>query len=428
MVLAQHPGLGYTGAMKQLKANEQLPYADAFRAAAIFFVFWGHIAATQHALTWHHLALEEAVPFDGVAMLFVLSGFLLSRPFMNAFLDGRPLPLFGQYFLARALRIYPLYFVCVAVFSMVLILRHAHLAIWDVISHVLLLQGLSASSVQSLSGPLWTMSVDASFYVFLPLLFVAAAIKRPESRERRAARLLAVLATLVVLCVIYRFAAVALFRPGTYELGLVTVSQLPGMLASFMLGVLARYAVDHAKWVRNLSRPSIVLIFALALLCRVLFLVAHTERLHLVHLAHWQSVALLWSLEDPVSAAGAALVLMLVGVSSATSLVHRVLSIRAFTLGAALSYAFYLVHLPVLQSIDRYLPHGSAASVAIELAVSLAVLLPICAVLHVFVERPFLVMKRSLKREHGGGLPDPEARRHQTVAPVSPNVVTARTS
>lgn len=414
--------------MKQLKTNEQLPYADAFRATAIFFVFWGHIAATQHALTWHHLALEEAVPFDGVAMLFVLSGFLLSGPFLNAFLDGRALPLFAQYLLARALRIYPLYFVCVAVFSAVLILQHSPLGIWDVVSHVLLLQGLSASSVQSLSGPLWTMSVDASFYLFLPLLFVAAAIKRPQTREGRAARLLTMIATLIVLCVIYRFAAVVLFKPGTYDLGLVTVSQLPGMLASFMLGVIARYAVDHAQWVRTLSRPSMLIVLALALSCRIVFLAAHTERLHLVHEGHWQSVAFLWSLEDPVSAAGAASLLMLVGISSSTSLVKRVLSIRAFALGAALSYAFYLVHLPVLQSIDKYLPHGSAASVAVELAVSLAILLPICAALHVFVEKPFLRMKRSLKRERGDALPERDVRRHAAAAPVHASVFTTRMS
>lgn len=51
----------------------------------------------------------------GVTLFFVLSGFLLSRPWLRALRNGSEAPAPGRYLAARALRILPLYYLAVAI-------------------------------------------------------------------------------------------------------------------------------------------------------------------------------------------------------------------------------------------------------------------------------------------------------------------------
>jgi len=48
--------------------------------------------------------------FAGVDLFFVLSGFLLSLPFAEASLNGRPAPSKKRYFARRLLRVFPAYY------------------------------------------------------------------------------------------------------------------------------------------------------------------------------------------------------------------------------------------------------------------------------------------------------------------------------
>jgi peptidoglycan/LPS O-acetylase OafA/YrhL len=122
-----------------------------------------------------HLAL-------GVTLFFTLSGFLLYLPFVSAMLEGRRLPSVRTYLGNRALRIVPAYWVILAIVALVLdaaILPNTApgLRIGTLAGQPLLVV-LAASSVQSYApttlflgiGPAWSLSVEAVFYLALPVL------------------------------------------------------------------------------------------------------------------------------------------------------------------------------------------------------------------------------------------------------------------
>ena len=56
-----------------------------------------------------------AILNSGVGVFFVLSGFLIYRPFCEANVAGMPVPDLARYLVRRVLRIYPAYLVCLVI-------------------------------------------------------------------------------------------------------------------------------------------------------------------------------------------------------------------------------------------------------------------------------------------------------------------------
>ena len=120
----------------------------------------------------------------GVTCFFVLSGFLLYRPFADAILSGAALPSVRRYFRHRILRIFPAYWVILAVTGFVLgaamvdpatsqtgfYTSHLHLFALD----ALLLHEYAPSTIGTGIMPAWSLAAEAVFYVLLPLLALAA--------------------------------------------------------------------------------------------------------------------------------------------------------------------------------------------------------------------------------------------------------------
>ncbi|MFN8542803.1 MAG: acyltransferase family protein [Candidatus Binatia bacterium] len=96
-----------------------MPELDALRGLAIALVFGFHAYGIGHGLV--PLPTEVSLPFafvragnTGVSLFFVLSGFLLARPFLAA-ADSGALPSWRDFYARRALRILPMYVLVVAV-------------------------------------------------------------------------------------------------------------------------------------------------------------------------------------------------------------------------------------------------------------------------------------------------------------------------
>ena len=92
--------------------DETFPHVDALRAVGALAVLTTHVgfwsASYQRDGTVGALIARLDV---GVALFFVLSGFLLSRGWLVRALAGRPAPATGHYLWKRALRILPVYVV-----------------------------------------------------------------------------------------------------------------------------------------------------------------------------------------------------------------------------------------------------------------------------------------------------------------------------
>jgi hypothetical protein len=121
----------------------------------------------------------------GVWIFFVVSGFLLYRPFAAAHLargSGVELP---GYALRRVARIYPAYWAVLAFFTFVVPRAVIH-GTDGFLLHVTLTQTYVHTPNPFLVGlpPAWSLVVELSFYVFLPVCAVIGACARRAARSR----------------------------------------------------------------------------------------------------------------------------------------------------------------------------------------------------------------------------------------------------
>src|ERR1700730_4577740 len=101
-------------------SGSRLPALDALRAVGAIAVVATHVgfwtAATADPF-WGGLVARLNV---GVAIFFVLSGFLLFRPFVRSAAGQTPVPDTNRYLVRRAVRILPAYWLAVIVSLIVL--------------------------------------------------------------------------------------------------------------------------------------------------------------------------------------------------------------------------------------------------------------------------------------------------------------------
>ena len=92
------------------------PPIDGLRAFAAIAVLLTHVSIYSGLVAAGGDAARYAQRLEvGVAIFFVISGFVLYRPFLQARLDARELPRVGRYASRRALRIVPAYWLALTV-------------------------------------------------------------------------------------------------------------------------------------------------------------------------------------------------------------------------------------------------------------------------------------------------------------------------
>ena len=110
----------------------------------------------------------------------------------------------------------------------------------DVLTHLFLLHGFFTQYVYSIDSPLWTMGIDAGFYLVLPIVALAL---RPflqgKPRGMRVRAIVLALACLIVASVSYRFIQCSAHPEALYDYPAATVyvRNLFGMVTAFALGL-----------------------------------------------------------------------------------------------------------------------------------------------------------------------------------------------
>jgi peptidoglycan/LPS O-acetylase OafA/YrhL len=317
----------------------------------------------------------------GVQLFFVLSGFLLYRPFVGAVLDGAPRPSLRRYGLRRAARILPAY--AATVLGAFLLLRHLdhpmQVGAGQLPIFLLFAQNQFDATIKHLDPPMWTLAVEVSFYAALPL----AALLAPRlgaSRARQLGLPLAVAAAGAA-CT----AAAARYRwPVTLSTSLLL------HLVEFGAGM----AVATLLHRRRVSRP-----VAAALVLAGATLVLASSWWHALAIGPQQT-------RDMVGDAPGILGLALVVAAIAGA------SWRAAALSrgpvrwlGTVSYGVYLAHFPVIVAVRRtgHWPAGLTSELLLVSAVTLALATASWLVL----ERPAIRWARRVTRPRSAGLPAP---------------------
>jgi peptidoglycan/LPS O-acetylase OafA/YrhL len=187
----------------------KLSGADCTRAAACLAVFAHHISLASSSIRPSPLQrsfadLAERGKF-GVAVFFVLSGFLLSIPFWKACDRGEPVD-FRTYALRRLSRIVPATWLCLVVsfgvdLSYAEYLGNGH--VLRLIAGLLFISDFHWFTLFPVSqnGPLWSLSFEVSSYLMMPLAFVALRRAFPDAMQGWTGRYLWIPVLLLALAV-----------------------------------------------------------------------------------------------------------------------------------------------------------------------------------------------------------------------------------
>jgi peptidoglycan/LPS O-acetylase OafA/YrhL len=155
-----------SAAPSQGVAAARFPCFDGFRAIAALSVLMTHVGFTSGLNGRSSFGAYTARMDIGIAVFFLISGFLLYRPFVAARFAAGPGPGVVPYFWRRALRIIPAYWVALTV--VIFVLGHGprdfkSLTLWYGLAHIYSYEHVIGPIVQS-----WTLATEISFYLFLP--------------------------------------------------------------------------------------------------------------------------------------------------------------------------------------------------------------------------------------------------------------------
>jgi peptidoglycan/LPS O-acetylase OafA/YrhL len=322
---------------------------DGMRALAAFGVLATHVGFN----TGRSLDSGPFAPFIarldfGVTVFFLLSGFLLYRPFVASAVTNTPGPGVRRFYLRRALRILPAYWLAVVVTLTLLSNRPADRG--DFSSYLLMVQTYNHHNLDPSLTQMWTLAVEVSFYAVLP---VVAHLARGPWRgvDTAIRRQVAVLCLLVVIATTSHVLA-----HSTRLLGLDSLIWLPANLDWFAAGMALallscipqtastgrRILKTCREWAEAPGTCWVIggLLFWLATL-------PLTGPRNLLVPTGWE-----WTLKHWLYAAAACAFLLPLMLSSGGP-IGRFLSSKPMRLLGDLSYGVYLWHLPLLLSIQR---------------------------------------------------------------------------
>jgi len=235
----------------------RFPALDGCRALAALGVLVTHVSllsgfSNRSTTLGPYLARMDV----GVSVFFVLSGFLLYRPFVAARFAGQPVGDLGSYARRRVLRIIPAYWVALTVVGFIL-RAPGFVEPHSIVSHYLLLQ--IYDSTQIVGGPIqqaWSLATEVAFYVFVPCwAWLLSRRSRAASQQLR----------VEVIALVAIFFACALANIGLIKVGVAgsTFAQLgtwlPFRIGDFVPGMLLAVGsawVSHNKsqlpsWLRR---------------------------------------------------------------------------------------------------------------------------------------------------------------------------------
>jgi peptidoglycan/LPS O-acetylase OafA/YrhL len=148
----------------------RFPCFDGLRAVAALMIVVFHVASldtvgtNQSRFVGRYFSRLDV----GVAIFFVISGFLLYRPFVAAHFGGPATSRWRDFWWRRALRIYPAYWI--ALTAAIFLFRSTHLhGSGDYVRHYALVQIYTPGYGLAGIVPTWSLAVEVSFYAALPL-------------------------------------------------------------------------------------------------------------------------------------------------------------------------------------------------------------------------------------------------------------------
>lgn len=145
------------------------PGLDSLRALAALGVVATHVAFYSGAYSDSLVGTALARLDIGVAVFFVLSGFLLGRPYVLSALGQGRHDSAGRYLCKRALRILPVYWITIVV-AMLAFAQNRELPFSRWLTNLTLTDVFISDQLPRGLSQMWSLSIEAAFYLALPVL------------------------------------------------------------------------------------------------------------------------------------------------------------------------------------------------------------------------------------------------------------------
>ncbi len=223
--------------------NPRFPLFDGLRALAALSVLGFHAAFFAGAFGnawWGDVAGRLEI---GVAVFFAISGFLLYRPYVAAHLHGGASPGAAAFLRRRVLRIVPAYWLALTLLAIYPGLPGVFGSDWwvfygfgQIYSQETFAQGIPQA---------WTLCVEVTFYLSLPLYALAVrGLARGRGERGRVAVELALLALLSAACLVLR---VVVIGAGPSVLPYTLLGLFDWFAAGMALAVLSAWQGGRAQ-------------------------------------------------------------------------------------------------------------------------------------------------------------------------------------
>jgi peptidoglycan/LPS O-acetylase OafA/YrhL len=349
--------------------NPRFPLIDPLRGLAAVAVFFFHFSQARpdvHGLLGRLMEHADS----GVVLFFLISGFLLYRPFVVSRTGRAPRIRTASFYRRRALRILPAYWVALTVLAIYPGLPAFHSRWWQ-----LYLFGQIYDPHSTFAGiaSAWTLCVEVSFYALLPVYALGIERLTASATSRTAVKV-----ELAILC------ALAFLSMAIHELlHADTANQnlsltLPGTFYLFAAGM--GVAVLSVAW-EGTAVPEVLKRHAVALWLLAILVY--------VGIALSTGATALRSV-NPVYAPIAVMILLPATVPDTGKPERRLLARAVVWLGVV-SYGFYLWHQPILDQLATWIHAPSLLAAAAFAATVL-----IASVSYKLVEAPWLRSKARL--------------------------------
>lgn len=156
----------------QPKKPRHLPELDGLRAVAVLLVLWAHfpyVTSSPASFAFWKVSQVLRTGYIGVDLFFVLSGFLITR-ILLAERDATGSISFARFYLKRALRIFPIYYLCVAIYAVTF--AHGDGDVLGLATYTFNYYKPFHPAPSALEHT-WSLSVEEQFYLLWPLIVSA---------------------------------------------------------------------------------------------------------------------------------------------------------------------------------------------------------------------------------------------------------------
>jgi peptidoglycan/LPS O-acetylase OafA/YrhL len=361
---------------------------DGLRAIAAVLVIAYHAGSLAGATSAGAFAPLAAGLKAGVAIFFVISGFLLYLPYARAIDAGETLPNWRDFALRRAVRILPGYWVALAVLATTGLVSGVLTPDWwrffgfaQIYDQHTLRTGLAVA---------WSLDVEVTFYALLPALaWMLARVARSKPAASRASSQLGPIVALAIGSLALRALLARSLLAPVPDARIVSATSLPGLMDWFAVGMglaVARVGLERG------SRVSPVLV-ALArnpgrcwLGAAAIYMIGVPAQRGELFLSSYGVVT---HLAFGLAAGLLVLPAVLPAPVGTRSSTHALICSRPFAWLGTISYGIYLWHVAFLVEFDKWIgtPRGVLAFAGL-LVVTLVGAISLGAASWYLVERP----------------------------------------